>query len=78
MPMAMGSRSLRFQQTRCDVVLQRHTIQKFLHDERLAIVLPNLVDGAEVGVVQSQKPHEPRGGNVPLPAGLGLGHQEET
>ena len=52
-PRWMG-KSFRFQRTRCDVVLERHTVQKFHHDERLAIVLPNLVDGGDVGVVQSR------------------------
>ena len=33
-------------------MLQRHAIQKFHGDERLAVLLANVVDGANVGMVQ--------------------------
>ena len=42
-----------------DAVLQRHAIQKLHGDERLAVLLANFVDGADVGMVQ-------RGGGLRL------------
>ena len=35
-----------------DVVLQGHAVQKFHGDECLAVLLANVVDGADVGMVQ--------------------------
>jgi hypothetical protein len=35
-----------------DAVLQRQAIQELHHDEGLAFVLSNLVDGADVGMVE--------------------------
>jgi hypothetical protein len=36
-----------------DQVLERGAVEKLHHDERLAFVLPDLVDGADIGMVQS-------------------------
>ena len=48
----------------CDAVLQRHSIQKLHHDERLATVFADLVNRADIGMIQ--------GGGCPAPhAGTG-------
>ena len=41
-----------FQRAACDGVLQRLSFQKFHDDEALALMLVNLVNRADVGVVQ--------------------------
>jgi hypothetical protein len=41
-----------FQRTPRDALLQRHPVQKLHGDEGLTILLPDLVDGADVGMVQ--------------------------
>src|SRR5204863_8523849 len=38
----------------CDLRLQSHSIQKLHHDERLMSVLSNLVNGADVGMIQGR------------------------
>jgi hypothetical protein len=43
----------RLEWTAGDAVLKRHAVQKFHADERLAVVLSSLVDGADVRVIQS-------------------------
>ncbi len=48
-----GEQNLRFQRTPGDAMLQRHAVQKFHDDERLTFVLADLVDRADVGMVQS-------------------------
>src|SRR5208337_5014829 len=42
----------RFQRTAADVMLQRHSIEKFHGNERSTVLLVNVVDGADVGMVQ--------------------------
>src|ERR1017187_7616542 len=44
--------ALGFHGTPADAVLQHHPIQKLHGDERLPILLANVVDGTDVGVVQ--------------------------
>src|SRR5206468_12668789 len=41
-----------FERTSCDAVLQRHAIKKFHGDKRLISVFADLVDSADVGMVQ--------------------------
>jgi hypothetical protein len=38
-----------------DAVLQRHAIEKLYDDERLVAALADLVNGADVGVVQGRR-----------------------
>ena len=52
MSMAMAEKSFRFQRTPRDAVLQRHAVQKLHGDERTALLLANVVNRADVGVVQ--------------------------
>src|SRR5271157_574602 len=42
----------RFQRTAADAMLQRHSIEKFHGNERSTVLLVNVVDGADVGMVQ--------------------------
>ena len=46
--------NLRFQRPPGDAMLQRHPVQKLHDDERLTFVLADLVDRADVGMVQSR------------------------
>ena len=57
-----------FHRTPADPVLQRHSLQKFHDDKGLAIFLADLMNGADIGVVQ-------RGGGLrfTLEAGQCLG-----
>ena len=50
-----------------DAVLQRHAVEKLHDNEGLPVLLPNLVDGADIGMIQ-------RGGGLrlALEAGQGL------
>ena len=50
--MASASRRLVFQRTARHHVLQGEAVQKLHGDEALALVLANLVDGANVGMVE--------------------------
>ena len=50
-----------------DAVLQRHAVQKLHGDERLAVLVVNFVDGADVGMVERR-----RGLGFALKAGQGL------
>src|ERR1700687_5600449 len=43
---------LSFQRSASNAVLQRQAIQKFHGDERLAVLVVNFVDGADVGMIQ--------------------------
>jgi len=43
-----------FQRTSSNAVLQHHAVQKFHGDERLPFVFPDLMDGADVGMVQGR------------------------
>ena len=52
--MARASRRLDLQRPPRDAVLQRHAIQKLHGDERLAVLLADFVDGADVGMVQGR------------------------
>src|SRR6202049_335831 len=36
-------------------MLQRHTVEKFHHDEGLAFTLADFVDGADVGMIQGRR-----------------------
>src|SRR5271169_3198692 len=45
-------KDLCFQRTSRNAVSQGHAIQKFHSDERLAVLLAKIVDGANIGVVQ--------------------------
>src|SRR5271157_2587588 len=42
----------RFQRTAADAMLQRHSIEKFHGNERSTVLLVNVVDSADVGMVQ--------------------------
>ena len=44
--------SLQFERPPGDAVLQSHPVKKFHGDERLAILLANIVNGADVGMIQ--------------------------
>ena len=57
--MASDSSSLGLQRPARDAVLQRHAVQKLHGDERLAVLLADVVDRADVGMVQ-------RGGGLRL------------
>ena len=46
------SRTFRFQSGARDAVLQRHTVQKLHDDEGLAVLLADLVNGADIRMVQ--------------------------
>ena len=50
--MARDSRTSRFQRTPRDAVLQRHALEKLHGDERLAVLLADVVNGADVGMIQ--------------------------
>jgi len=43
---------LDFQRTSGDAVFQRHAVEKLYDDERMSIVLADLVDDADVAVIQ--------------------------
>src|SRR5215470_17322448 len=47
-----SEKSFHFQRTPRNTLLQRHTVQKFHHNEWLTLLLPDFVDGANVGMVQ--------------------------
>jgi hypothetical protein len=44
---------LDLQRFAADAVFQRHSIKKLHDDERMTIVLPNLMDRADVGMIES-------------------------
>ena len=50
--MAERQQRFSFQRTPRDAVLQRRAVQKLHDDERLPILLPDLMDGADIGVIQ--------------------------
>ena len=52
-----------------DAVLQRHPVEILHHQEGLLAVLADLVNGADVGMVQTQRRRAPRGGSAPGLAG---------
>ena len=43
-----------FERTPCDAVLQGHAIEELHRDERMAIVLADFVNRADVGMVQGR------------------------
>ena len=43
-----------FQRTPCNAVLQRRALQKLHHDEGLAVLLPDLMNRADIRMVQSR------------------------
>jgi hypothetical protein len=45
---------LDFHRTPSDPVLQSHAVQKLHHDKRHVVFLPNLMNGADIGMVQSR------------------------
>ena len=51
-----------------DAVLERHAVEKFHRDEGLPVLIVNLVDGADIGVVQGGS-----GLRFPLKAAKSLG-----
>ena len=49
-----GENRLDFHRTPSDPVLQSHAVQKLHHDKRQVVLLPNLMNGADIGMVQSR------------------------
>jgi hypothetical protein len=49
---AQSQHRFQFHRPRPDAMLQRHPVEKLHGDERLAFFLVNLVDGADIGMVQ--------------------------
>ena len=47
-----GEQSFVFQCTARNTVFERHTIQKFHDDKRFPIVLPDVINSANIGVIQ--------------------------
>jgi hypothetical protein len=47
-----------------DAMLQRYSVEKLHNQERMAILLPDLVDGADIGMIECRRrlrlPLEPR------------------
>ena len=63
-----SEQNLRLHGSPGDAMLQRQAVQKLHDDERMAVLLPDLVDRADIGMVQR------RGRlRLPLEAGQGLG-----
>src|ERR1019366_2942551 len=47
-----GEKNFRFQRTPRNAVLQRHAVQKLHDEERMAVLLPDLMDRADIGMVE--------------------------
>ena len=50
-----GQKQIRIKGTSGDPVAQRHAIQKLHRNEGLAFLLTDVIDGADVGVVQGRR-----------------------